>query len=252
MGFDPTVRTETFGGSDKSWIRTRRGLADMLPITLDVSGFSTNHVVNGKLPSGIALAKLTATGLYVPYGGNVNEVQTITVDATGGTYTISYGGDTTSAIAFNATAAAVQSALETGIDEIDVGDVRVTGGPGAAGGGTPYTLTFGGQYAGTNVAQVTTTATLTGGAATATVATGTGGAAGGTTGVEVFRGHLFEDFRINSGPNTTPTPATAADGGAALYHIGIVIESKLPTFGGTNGGVIDADGKAQNPNIIYV
>lgn len=106
-----------------------------------------------------------------------NEIQTVTVNATGGTFTITYSGQTTAAIAFNAAASAVTSALEA-LSNIAPGDVVVTGGPGAAGGGTPYTLTFGGTLANQNVAAVTTGAgSLTGGAGTATVATPTPGVA---------------------------------------------------------------------------
>jgi hypothetical protein len=39
----------------------------MKPIMLDMSTFNANHVVNGRLLSGTALAKITATGLYGPY-----------------------------------------------------------------------------------------------------------------------------------------------------------------------------------------
>jgi RTX calcium-binding nonapeptide repeat (4 copies) len=52
-------------------------------------------------------------------------VQQITVDATGGTFTLSYGGQTTGAIAFNATAAAVQTAL-TGLSTIGIGNATVS------------------------------------------------------------------------------------------------------------------------------
>jgi ribosomal protein S11 len=100
-----------------------------------------------------------------------NEVQTITVSATGGTFTVTYSGQTTSALAWNVTAAALQAALEA-LSNIAVGDVVVTGGPGAT---APLTITFKGTLAGTNVAAVTTTPSLTGGAGTATVATPTAG-----------------------------------------------------------------------------
>lgn len=60
---------------------------------------------------------------------------TITGSPTGGTFTLTYGGDTTAAIAFDATAAAVESALEA-LDSIPTDGVSVTG---AAGG--PYTIT---------------------------------------------------------------------------------------------------------------
>lgn len=62
------LTTETFNKvSDKSWIRMRMGLASMLPITLDISSFDAEHVAAGYLPSGILLAKITASGLYGPY-----------------------------------------------------------------------------------------------------------------------------------------------------------------------------------------
>lgn len=107
-----------------------------------------------------------------------NEVQQIAVDATGGTFTVTYSGQTTSATAYNATAATLQTNL-IALSNLDTGDVVVTGGPGDAGGTTPYVLTFGGTLAAYNVAAVTTNAgSLTGGAGTATVSTTTAGPAG--------------------------------------------------------------------------
>ena len=78
-----------------------------------------------------------------------NEVQTITVQATGGTLTLTYDGATTGNIAENATGATVQTALE-GLSTLQVGDVGVTG---AAGG--PWVVTFGGNLAGINVPAIT-------------------------------------------------------------------------------------------------
>jgi hypothetical protein len=46
-------------------------------------------------------------------GGAVDEVQTVSLIATGGTFALIFGPDTTSALAFDATAADVQAALET-------------------------------------------------------------------------------------------------------------------------------------------
>jgi hypothetical protein len=117
----------------------------------------------------------------------VSEVQEIDVDATGGVWTITWNAQTTGNIAYNATAGAVQTALEA-LSNIAPGDVVVTGGVGKSGGGTPYILTWS-TYLG-NVAQPTTTATgLTGGGSTATPST----TMGGTQQV----GGLFTDDKAN-------------------------------------------------------
>lgn len=110
----------------------------------------------------------------------VNEVQTITITGspTGGTFTISLGGFTTAAIAWNATAAAVQSALEA-LTSIGAGNVVVTGGPLPA---TLLTVTFRKGLAATNVAQLTSASSLTGGSSPAIVhATTTAGVAAAQT-----------------------------------------------------------------------
>lgn len=95
----------------------------------------------------------------------INEVQraTITGTPTGGTFTLTFNGQTTAAIAYNAAAAVVQTALEN-LSNIGVGEAVVTGGPGP---GTPYTVTFGGTFAGTDVPQMTATGSFTGGTAPA-------------------------------------------------------------------------------------
>lgn len=110
-----------------------------------------------------------ATLVLAAFGQNEQKT-TITVDATGGTYTITYAGQTTAAIAYNATAGAVQTALELLLN-IAPGDIAVTGGVGASGGGVPYVITY--LKTGTldDTAGMTTTPTLTGGAATAVAVT---------------------------------------------------------------------------------
>jgi RHS repeat-associated protein len=86
-------------------------------------------------------------------GTTNSEVQTITLNnsPTGGTFRLTFGSEQTTDIAYNASAATVDSALEalSGIDTVTV--------TGSAGG--PYTITFTGSHAGTNVAQVTGDAT---------------------------------------------------------------------------------------------
>lgn len=109
--------------------------------------------------------------------GGTNEVQTVTITGTpeGGTFTLTYSGQTTASIAYNAPATganSVQTRL-TALSNVGTGNVVVTG---SAGG--PYAVTFQGDLANTNVAQMTATASLTGGSTPGvTVATQTGGVA---------------------------------------------------------------------------
>lgn len=105
------------------------------------------------------------------------EVQTITITGapTGGTFTLTWMGDTTGPIAFDATAATVQGEL-LDLDGVDDDDLAVTG---AAGG--PWTVTFGAHLG--NVAQLTADGSgLTGGVAPAVnIATTTPGVAPAAT-----------------------------------------------------------------------
>lgn len=82
-----------------------------------------------------------------------NEVQTLTEGTamTAGTYTLSFRGATTTALAYNATAATIQSALEA-LPSIGVGNVTVTGGGIDT---SPATVTFVNQLGGMNVPQLT-------------------------------------------------------------------------------------------------
>lgn len=103
-------------------------------------------------------------------GASESQTVTITGTPTGGTFTLTWDGQTTAAIAYNATASAVQSALRA-LSNMPESGVTVTGGPGP---GTPYVVTF---YDRVNVAQMTASgASLTGGTSPAVgVATTVGG-----------------------------------------------------------------------------
>jgi len=84
-------------------------------------------------------------------GSGGNEIQTVTLgnSPTGGTFTLTYSGQTTGNIAYDADAATVDAALEA-LSNIGAGDVTVTG---SAGG--PWTVEFTGSLAGTDVALLT-------------------------------------------------------------------------------------------------
>jgi hypothetical protein len=117
---------------------------------------------------------VSSTPPSVTAGAGRSEVQTVTISGapTGGSFTLTFDGATTGAISFDATAAAVQTALE-GLATIGAGNVAVTGGPGP---GTPWTVTFTGALAVTDVPQMTATSSLTGGTTPAVaVATSTAG-----------------------------------------------------------------------------
>ncbi|MCU0876166.1 MAG: GEVED domain-containing protein [Pirellulaceae bacterium] len=80
-------------------------------------------------------------------GAQVNEIQQISLPAgiSGSTFTLTFNGQTTAPISMFAGAAAVQTAL-VNLSNINPGDVTVTGG-----GGGPWDVFFGGQYAGQDV-----------------------------------------------------------------------------------------------------
>lgn len=153
--------------------------------------------------SAVTLPDDTVVGIgfkYLRYGqvmvrNIIKEQQTVTITGTptGGTFTLSLtrNGVTkqTAAIAYNATAAQVQSALEA-LDNVAVGDVTVTGGPGP---GTPYVVTF---NVSEDVAQMTTTAAFTGGSSPAVAVTTT---TAGTTAPQLgmFRPATNSDTLVN-------------------------------------------------------
>jgi hypothetical protein len=223
---DLSVVTTANEGSDYSWLRSRAGAIGAIPGTIDVTKLTagTHYDAYGVIPGGLALTLNPASGLYEPWAASTSEIQTATISGvpTGGAFTLIYAAPdrtvTTAAIAFNATAAQVQAALiATGI--FAAGDVVVTG---SAGG--PYTITFGGRYAGENVPQMTSTNTFTGGASpTVTVTTGTGGGTVPATD-GVLDGVLLEPLQLL---NVFTTLVSAVVEGA-IIKTGEIIPAKMP------------------------
>lgn len=149
-------------------------------------------------------------GSGAPVDGT-NEVQTLTVNGspTGGTYRLAFEGYTTAAIAFDAAAAAVQTALRA-LPSIGTAGVGVAG---SAGG--PYTITFAGNLAKLAVPLITVPYNnLTGGTAPAnppTVAETTPGVTATGRGIAVGGKYVDTDdgteYR-NTGTPLEPTWAT--------------------------------------------
>lgn len=243
MSTDIGLQTTTYQVGNRNWLPI---MPDYTPnVTLDTSKFT-------------ALA--------------VNEIQTVTITGTptGGTFTLTYGGQTTAGIAYNAAASAVQSAL-VALSSISTGNVTVTG---SAGG--PYTVTFTGALAGTDVAQMTSSgAGLTGGtspAATVTTATAgvfaqdpngyipSGTVIGKVTATGLFGpydpnasdgrqtayGFTFSDCRVIRYPGGT---TAAKVGTGAVVYDAVVLQSKLPIQAGP--GSLDSAAKTALAQIRF-
>lgn len=142
--------------------------------------------------------------------GNEEQTVAITGAPTGGSFTLTFGAQTTAAIAYNATAATVKAALEA-LSTIGSGGVTVTGGPLPA---SAVVVNFGGVNAGTDVALMTATASLTGG--------------------------------------TTPAVAVTETKAAwAFSSVGHTSRDDLPSFG-FEGGESETKGTWQNPSLRSV
>jgi hypothetical protein len=91
-------------------------------------------------------------------GSETNEVQSIAITGTptGGTFTLTFQGRSTAAIAYNATSTAVAAALNAVLE----GNVTTTGGPLP---GTPVAITFVSALGNQDVGLLTATSALTGG-----------------------------------------------------------------------------------------
>jgi YD repeat-containing protein len=113
--------------------------------------------------------------LVTSYGHAADNVQLVqlTGSPTGGTFTLSFNGQTTAAIAYNASAATVQSDLQA-LTSIGSGNALVAGGTSSG----PWTIRFAGSMAGSVEPAITANGTnLIGGGITAAV-TSLGGDAG--------------------------------------------------------------------------
>lgn len=165
--------------------------------------------------------------------GGTNEVQTIiAATAAYGTYTITYDGQTTSALAYDANAATVQAAL-IALSNLASGDVVVTGTSIVTG----LTLTFGGTLASADIAEIT--ATLTG-LVLLDVAEDTAGDAGTNEVQRVTVDATGGDFTITFEGQTTSAIAFDADAATvelALEALSNIAEGEATCAGTLAGGM---------------
>ena len=160
---------------------------------------------------GVSLALAAAAPLGLQIGNNEIQKITITGTPTGGSFTVTYGGVTSAAIAWNATADLIRQRLEA-MSSIGAGNVKVWGGQLPT---YEVYIEFIGDLGLTNVAAMTTTDSLTGGSSPATaVATLIAGVAGD--------GLYYACSKTKLTIGAAPT-GTAASGGALAagdYSIG--------------------------------
>jgi YD repeat-containing protein len=133
---DVSVVKLTNTSNSQTWEITFEGAlagTNVVQTTIDISSVQ-----------GYSVSEVETTDVQ---GGSADEVQVVTVsDATGGTFDLSFGGQTAT-LDHDSTAAEVETALEN-LSTID--NVTVTGNAGG-----PYTITFIGALSGANVAQLT-------------------------------------------------------------------------------------------------
>jgi hypothetical protein len=75
-GINLKVTTDSYSGSDLSWLKHQKGFDTARSITLDLSTFLAAHYANGKIPSGTVLGKITASGKYGPYDNAAGDGRT--------------------------------------------------------------------------------------------------------------------------------------------------------------------------------
>jgi hypothetical protein len=185
-------------------------------------------------------------------GGLTNEVQVFTKGGTwtAGTYTITIveTGQTTAAIAAAATAATIQTAIEAAIGS--TGDIIVTGGPLTT--QPSITLTYGGYFAGRNVAQATMDASsVTGSSPTITPSTTTPGAdtvtdiAAEPAGATLASMYLDTTWAGLGGTQLLYPYNVAANFGARMGRVRPINKSK------SSDGVIDTPDQDHNLVITF-
>lgn len=123
---DP-IRTFTLDfGYDRYWYRAPYLFLKDFSFKVDNSGI---EIDGSGLAQGVDMTPLASST-------SASYLATITGSPTGGTFTLTRGAATTSPIAYNATAAAVQTALEA-LNTVGTGNVAVSGNNGG-----PYTIAF--------------------------------------------------------------------------------------------------------------
>ncbi|MDB5309936.1 MAG: hypothetical protein JWO38_4138 [Gemmataceae bacterium] len=199
--------TPTTGvGARVSYAAAYYDAADRLTATVDVGTNGGNAYTR---PTTVPARSSTVLVTSESYAADAVQAVQLTGSPTGGTFTLTFGGQTTSAIAYNATAATVQTALQA-LSTIGGGNAVVTAG---VGGG--WQVRFAGTLAGTFQAALTASgAGLTGGTSpgVSVAVVSAGGDADRTQAVTDPLGLVARTYYDALG-RTTQTVADFTDGG---------------------------------------
>jgi len=175
-----TINVSAVDGIDTVELSRERVGDALLKIDVDIPDGAVNQVIVAAIDVSKTIAEVFGCDQAITLKTNgTDEVQQVATSGTvsGGTFPLTYDGQTATGIAWNATATDVETAL-IALSNIAPGDVDCAGGPLP---GTPVTVTFQGNLAATNVPQMTTSsASLTGGGTIAVTTTTPGVAASNT------------------------------------------------------------------------
>jgi hypothetical protein len=168
-----TTTPTTVGSSTKVWtFDIQQGAADT-PATYTIEhgatalrGGSASYNLFTDFGMKFDRSKLSLDGTMIGQRYRDDKMRWLSTTGTpaGGTFTITFGGQTTSALTFDETAVDVQTAL-IALSNIAAGEATCYGGPLPA----PIMIVFSGTLATAELATITTTDSLTGGTTPATV-----------------------------------------------------------------------------------
>jgi hypothetical protein len=215
---------------------------------VDASALATGSIGTtiGVNTSGSAVSLTALNGELLTLAGAGNEVQTITVTGVAGTFTLTFNGQTTAQLAFNATPSVVDAALES-LSSVGAGNVNVTSAPGG------YSIAFIGALANTNQPEMTANGS---GGAIATVATTTEGGgvaiASGGGAITATADNVAITGAVNAGTGiVTLKPSTAGVainlGGADAAGVLGLTAAELNLI--TAGALVIGDGAAGDITI---
>jgi len=148
LTFDGQTTSAIAWNATAATVKTElEALSNVTTVTVTKAGFS--YTVEFEDPGGADVAEMTGSAASLSgisavvtvtqaHSVAINEQQRVAFSsaATGGTFTLTYSGQTTSALDWDATAAEVDAALEA-LSNIGAGDVSVSGSTGG-----PWTITF--------------------------------------------------------------------------------------------------------------